>query len=466
MVLKKGTVSKDVAEWQKFLGLPADGIFGENTEKATKNFQKNYGLDADGIVGPGTLKKAAEVGFKSIPIAPAISAWYPPKPNFGSPTNAQREQLFGTFAWKRKNSTDIVITDGWAQENIVWVTIPQLAGVHGAPKDGKILFHKKGAENIKGFFAEIERQGLLDLVISWAGSFYPRFIRGSQSALSNHSWGTAFDINAPENWLGATPAPVGKKGSLLKLVPIANSFGFYWGGHYNSRLDGMHFELAVPEMRPKPVIRISSVAENIDLTKIQQALAALPNNPQIPAKEQGGIPPELPSEESPNDFTEGERPPTQQAENITNVNSGNSLPPNFKPENIAVAAPPPSGMLKKGWVWLAGLGILPTSFGGLVEGLRGLTADGNLNWNDIFAASKAIFVFVLPYIFWVAVAFVVFWGIKELLKQISFIVTLYTNARGDMNNVQAVPAPAEPGAWRFAKLPFLPAKPPSVTESE
>lgn len=35
----------------------------------------------------------------------------------------------------------------------------------------------------------------------------------------------------------------GDKGSVRKLVPIANERGFYWGGRF-SRRDGMHFELA------------------------------------------------------------------------------------------------------------------------------------------------------------------------------------------------------------------------------
>jgi hypothetical protein len=30
---------------------------------------------------------------------------------------------------------------------------------------------------------------------------------------------------------------------VRELVPIANELGWYWGGHYRKRLDGMHFEL-------------------------------------------------------------------------------------------------------------------------------------------------------------------------------------------------------------------------------
>jgi hypothetical protein len=64
------------------------------------------------------------------------------------------------------------------------------------------------------------------------------------SKLSNHAFGSAFDINAKWNPLGHTPALVGKEGAVRKLVPIANDYGFYWGGHFTSRKDGMHFEVA------------------------------------------------------------------------------------------------------------------------------------------------------------------------------------------------------------------------------
>lgn len=181
-------------------------------------------------------------------------SYYPPRPNFSTPTAAERNRLFGTFQYRNNGDGTIKILGGWASENIVRVEIPQLVGVEGAPKTGVVLFHKKGAVQLQEFFEAVEEEGLKHLILTWAGSFYPRFIRGSRTSLSNHSWGTAFDINAAWNGLGRQPAPVGAKGSLLKIVPIANEFGFFWGGHYNSRLDGMHFELAVPNRFRKPVL--------------------------------------------------------------------------------------------------------------------------------------------------------------------------------------------------------------------
>jgi peptidoglycan hydrolase-like protein with peptidoglycan-binding domain len=56
--IKKGSTGVDVREWQTFLGLKADGIFGAGTDAATKQFQKSKGLTADGVVGPKTWAAA------------------------------------------------------------------------------------------------------------------------------------------------------------------------------------------------------------------------------------------------------------------------------------------------------------------------------------------------------------------------------------------------------------------------
>jgi peptidoglycan hydrolase-like protein with peptidoglycan-binding domain len=46
---------------QRKLGLPADGVFGPQTEAAVKNFQSSHGLTPDGVVGPQT-RQALGIG--------------------------------------------------------------------------------------------------------------------------------------------------------------------------------------------------------------------------------------------------------------------------------------------------------------------------------------------------------------------------------------------------------------------
>lgn len=64
--LQKGDTGAEVKKLQQFLTwygikLTADGIFGDDTEKAVKQFQSANGLTPDGLVGSGTLAKMKAV---------------------------------------------------------------------------------------------------------------------------------------------------------------------------------------------------------------------------------------------------------------------------------------------------------------------------------------------------------------------------------------------------------------------
>ncbi|MGE3800094.1 MAG: M15 family metallopeptidase [Candidatus Kapaibacterium sp.] len=255
--LKVGSRGSSVKDWQFFLigqgytiGV-ADGIFGKKTETATKEFQAKHNLTADGIVGNQTFAKAMLLGFELVdgegdPNNKRSPLW-PPKPDFKPLTGTrERQQLFGRYDYTHKpipgNRENIAIHGSWERDNIVKVNIPQLVGVKSAPRSGDILFHRLASQQVADLFKAWEEAGLMDRVLTWAGSYVPRLVRGGRS-LSNHAFGTAFDINVPWNGLGVRPALVGEKGSVRELVPIAHKHGFYWGGHF-SRQDGMHFEVA------------------------------------------------------------------------------------------------------------------------------------------------------------------------------------------------------------------------------
>ena len=135
--------------------------------------------------------------------------------------------------------------DDWKEKNIIEINIPQLVGIDhwGRPKkDGNILFHRIAAKQMKDLWADWEKLDLLQYVKTWTGTYSPRFIRGSKTKLSNHAFGSAFDINVKWNGLAKRPALKGQYGSVRELVTTAHKHGFYWGGHF-SRKDGMHFEL-------------------------------------------------------------------------------------------------------------------------------------------------------------------------------------------------------------------------------
>ena len=254
-ILRRGSEGDDVRRWQNFLfgqnllTGSVDGIFGPITEAATRAFQKRHKLLIDGTVGPLTLAAALESGFDpgfTDPQGGTSGADWPGPPIFAPMvSNVERGDVFGAFRFERiaPGKDDIRILGNWVKKNIVKVAIPQLRGVAGASRSATISVHRLAKEQFRELFAAWEANGLIRLVETWDCGFVPRFVRGSGSTLSNHAWGTAFDINAAWNRLGCLPALRSCEGSVRELVPLANQYGFYWGGHF-SRRDGMHFEVA------------------------------------------------------------------------------------------------------------------------------------------------------------------------------------------------------------------------------
>jgi peptidoglycan hydrolase-like protein with peptidoglycan-binding domain len=67
-MIQQGNKGTEVVQWQKFLvqmgnNIAVDGIFGAGTRQATMNFQKSVGLTADGIVGKNTYAAARKKGY-------------------------------------------------------------------------------------------------------------------------------------------------------------------------------------------------------------------------------------------------------------------------------------------------------------------------------------------------------------------------------------------------------------------
>ena len=144
----------------------------------------------------------------------------------------------------------------WVAEHIVDIDMPQLRLARGF--GGKVRCHERAAPVLTRLFEQWDKDDLLHLIISYEGCFVPRYKRGQappgtgghplkRSAdvkeLSNHSFGSAFDINFVDNQLGRVPAFCGRRGSTRELVDSANALGVFWGGHFGT-LDGMHFEIS------------------------------------------------------------------------------------------------------------------------------------------------------------------------------------------------------------------------------
>ena len=72
-----------------------------------------------------------------------------------------------------------------------------------------------------------------------AGVLCARFVRGSTSSISNHSWGTAIDLTI--DGVLDTRGDVAAQKGLLRIHKHFNNHRFYWGAAFPVE-DAMHFE--------------------------------------------------------------------------------------------------------------------------------------------------------------------------------------------------------------------------------
>lgn len=254
-----GLTGDDVASWQTFLkGTDASSqivvtsSFDAATLLATKQFQRSFGLTQDGSVGPATLSCAFKLGYcplqDSRDPGDRLSGNWPAKPTDAvALSTSDVESLFGTFSYvpspTASNPEAITLTGDWVSTNIATVSIPQLAPCNGGHTS--IQCHKLISDQFVKTFDDWEKAKLSSRILSWGGSWVTRYMRGSRTKLSNHAWGTAFDINVAWNMLGARPAMADHIGSVRDLVGIAYDNGLFWGGWFQGRQDGMHFEARV-----------------------------------------------------------------------------------------------------------------------------------------------------------------------------------------------------------------------------
>ena len=107
----------------------------------------------------------------------------------------------------------------------------------------RLVCAENAAPLLLGFAADFHNliepinEGIPD---DWGYAF--RKVRGSDSVTSNHSSGTAIDINAtdhPLDRVGTFPAE-----QVPMIRALAKKYGLTWGGDW-TRKDEMHFEIAV-----------------------------------------------------------------------------------------------------------------------------------------------------------------------------------------------------------------------------
>lgn len=211
-----------------------DGIFGVNTYNAVVNFQKSRSLAADGIVGPqtkaalntfgGTVSRSAQTDTRKYPKISKVNG------------------IYGQFHYRDLSGGRIEVDPVWVSQNIVTITLPGL--------NRKVQVHKYAADNfikafnyIKNGTATIngKQVPLLSLIKTMDGTYVTRHVNWNPAkGLSNHSWGTAIDINAADHFRYVNPAWEPNDPNLILWEKAFKPAGFSWGNSYS---DAMHYEL-------------------------------------------------------------------------------------------------------------------------------------------------------------------------------------------------------------------------------
>jgi hypothetical protein len=148
-------------------------------------------------------------------------------------------------------SSTILSTNGWpASKDKAEIGIKSF-GVPGTTL--KLQCAESVAPLLIGFAAEFNELienidgGSLD---DWGYCY--RDVRGNVGKLSNHSSGTAIDLNATQHPLGKVGTFPNEKVPMIRA--LAKKYGLIWGGDYHNRKDEMHFEIALPPAKVAALI--------------------------------------------------------------------------------------------------------------------------------------------------------------------------------------------------------------------
>ncbi len=143
------------------------------------------------------------------------------------------KETFGEFSAHPQADPAYLTEDpSWVRAHIQTRTVPLL---------GRITCNRQLFPALIAALEDVQRAGLGGLIHTNSGCWNPRTVARSPTAPpSDHAYGAAVDINAPENAYGATPS------MDPRIVRIFRAHGFNWGGAFLIP-DGMHFEFGKPD---------------------------------------------------------------------------------------------------------------------------------------------------------------------------------------------------------------------------
>lgn len=152
--------------------------------------------------------------------------------------NVKDKELPAAFAGKAQRELYHLYGDprvkGWGNK---WMVTWQVQQEFPWFPAAKIWIHKDFRTRLRDAFKMLEHAGLHREIRTFDGCYNIRYVRGSNSALSVHSWGAAIDLNATVN-------PLGSEGRWSSdFIRIMVNCRIFCGQNWIGRKDPMHFAL-------------------------------------------------------------------------------------------------------------------------------------------------------------------------------------------------------------------------------
>jgi hypothetical protein len=240
----------------------ADGQCGLRTLAGITTFQSGFLLHPDGLIDPGgkTLQRLNMIGFKPVKsnnVAPAVTSPYVikqvvPSEITGSITRLVRRSSLGplNIGLTAVSNSYMIEKLGKPRESFSADCQP----VTNAKLKKYIQTASVGPFKVTGLTPAVESLRIIMNEISTkhpdiytalgsAGMLCCRYVRGSTTSISNHSWGNAIDLTLK--------GVLDKRGDgmvqygLTVIAPIFNSHNWFWGASFPTE-DAMHFEVSRP----------------------------------------------------------------------------------------------------------------------------------------------------------------------------------------------------------------------------
>lgn len=231
-----------------------DGLCGPRTMGAIFIFQRGFLARPDGRVDPHGTTWRHLTGLASPSVSPQSPGVTPGGPALPPPSQIQ--VLLTKVPRPSRDSINIGLTSVSPQFMIQQLgrprdtfssdcqpmTNPTLRKnvTRGPVGNFQVEGLRPAVESLRRALAQVQiEQPAVYAILGTAGMLCCRLVRGSSTAISNHSWGTAIDfkLNGILDRRGDNQVQLG----LTLIASIMNQHGWYWGAAFRTE-DAMHFE--------------------------------------------------------------------------------------------------------------------------------------------------------------------------------------------------------------------------------